>query len=45
MGHTQTTQNDNNRLCVLVRAKNHFFACFPAMVMAMAMCGFMFMRG
>jgi hypothetical protein len=25
MGHTQTTQNDNNRLCVLVRAKIHFF--------------------
>jgi hypothetical protein len=40
MWHTQTTQNNNNRPCVLVRAKIHF-SCFLAMAMAMAMCWFM----
>jgi hypothetical protein len=41
MKHTQTIQNNNNRPCALVRAKIYFFPCFPAMVMAMAMCWFM----
>jgi hypothetical protein len=40
MKHTQTTQNNNNRPCALVRTKIYFF-CFPAMAMAMAMCWFM----
>jgi hypothetical protein len=40
MGHTQPTQNNNSRSCALVRAKI-IFSCFPAMAMALAMCGFM----
>ena len=35
MRHTQTIQNNINRLCALVRARIIFF-CFPAMAFAKA---------
>jgi hypothetical protein len=38
MGHTQPTQNNNNRPCSLVLARIHFFY-LPSMAMVMCMCG------
>jgi hypothetical protein len=40
MGHTQPTQNNNNRPGALVRAKI-IFPCSSVMAMAKAMYGFM----